>query len=398
MTNLKFLGLAGLFFFIFISPYSYSLEAQESPQKPADLVSEGEEQKGILSMPAPSPQESMGEGFKTYLVKEGDTLWSISVSQLRDPFLWPKLWGKNGRISNPDLIYPGLILSIPLELLKPVEKVADLPQETMEAPMESQAESVIIKEVKVEEKVEEVALQVPEEIFHEEAVSSKPAINPAILLSSGYILSAENLGSTVVGSLESKTLLSQGDLIYLKVKTKIQPEIGDRWAVYNRVKKVYHPKTDEYMGELVRVVGLLDVEGLHGQTISARVIQSFDAIFKGDEAGPFDIDLLGSEMESFPSGPLTGYIIEVKDQKFLNGQRDVVYLDMGKQHGISTGDRFNIIHEGDKSSLLSKKRDFQFPDYVVGQVEVIGTQDFTSTARVLQTSEAVFKGDRVETP
>jgi len=152
------------------------------------------------------------------------------------------------------------------------------------------------------------------------------------------------------------------------------------------------------MGELVRVVGLLDIEGLHDQTISARVVRSFDAIFKGDEAAPFDIEFFGLDRGSFPSEPLTGYIIEVKDQKILNGQRDVVYLDMGKQHGISAGDTLNIIHEGDKPSYLSLNKEIQFPDYVVGQVEVIGTQDFTSTARVLQTSEAIFKGDRVETP
>ncbi len=44
---------------------------------------------------------------KSYLVKEGDTLWHIAGLYLEHPWLWPQLWQVNPQVQNPHLIYPG---------------------------------------------------------------------------------------------------------------------------------------------------------------------------------------------------------------------------------------------------------------------------------------------------
>ena len=61
---------------------------------------------------------SQTEEIKEYKVKGGDTLWDISNKELQDPFLWPKIWKNNPEISNPDRIYPGQSIKIPLYLLQ----------------------------------------------------------------------------------------------------------------------------------------------------------------------------------------------------------------------------------------------------------------------------------------
>lgn len=65
-----------------------------------------------LSSPAwAAPLKIKPNAPTRYVVKQGDTLWSISGKYLYRPYKWPKLWGANkGRIKNPHLIYPGQVL------------------------------------------------------------------------------------------------------------------------------------------------------------------------------------------------------------------------------------------------------------------------------------------------
>lgn len=60
-----------------------------------------------------SPQSAFDNRQVTrYVVKKGDTLWSISKHFLSKPWYWKQLWYNNPHIRNPHLIYPGDVLSI----------------------------------------------------------------------------------------------------------------------------------------------------------------------------------------------------------------------------------------------------------------------------------------------
>jgi hypothetical protein len=50
---------------------------------------------------------------QTYVVKPGDTLWSIAQRFYGDPFKWRVIYDANHEISNPNIIYLGQQLTIP---------------------------------------------------------------------------------------------------------------------------------------------------------------------------------------------------------------------------------------------------------------------------------------------
>jgi LysM repeat protein len=60
----------------------------------------------------PKPAAETPAGGVTYLIKRGDTLWDISSTYYRNPWLYPKL-AKANKIPNPDLIFAGTTIYIP---------------------------------------------------------------------------------------------------------------------------------------------------------------------------------------------------------------------------------------------------------------------------------------------
>src|SRR3972149_2235798 len=93
------------------------------------------------------------EDYKEYTVKKGDTLWDISSKEIIDPFLWPKVWKENPTVKNPDLIYPGQKIRIPLYLLQkqvpppppPVEKAMPAPVPEIKPPVKKEQPVVKIQ-------------------------------------------------------------------------------------------------------------------------------------------------------------------------------------------------------------------------------------------------------------
>lgn len=48
---------------------------------------------------------------KDYKIRRGDSLWAVSERLFGNPYLWPKIWHLNARITNPHIIEKGMTLS-----------------------------------------------------------------------------------------------------------------------------------------------------------------------------------------------------------------------------------------------------------------------------------------------
>ncbi|QEY23925.1 LysM peptidoglycan-binding domain-containing protein [Neisseria animalis] len=65
----------------------------------------------VFSVPASAAPDIRPDAPQRYVVKQGDTLWSIAGKYLYQPWQWSSLWGRNRHeIDNPHRIYPGQVL------------------------------------------------------------------------------------------------------------------------------------------------------------------------------------------------------------------------------------------------------------------------------------------------
>ncbi len=106
---------------------------------------------GIYALSASARITPHGGGEDTMLItiEKGDTLWDLCQEHLKDPLLWREL-SKYNDFTNPDLIYPGEKLRIPLSMARDiVDKVEDevtVNQEELEKLRTELAESEATRE------------------------------------------------------------------------------------------------------------------------------------------------------------------------------------------------------------------------------------------------------------
>ncbi len=229
---------------------------------------------------SPLAQEK-NEAEGVYTIKPGDTLWDISAKFLKDPFLWPKLWQRNPYITNPHWIYPGQPVRLsPLEEVKkeePTKVGEEKPKEVEEKPKE-------VVEVK---KPEPPVVEKKPEVVTEKPVMEKPPVFPEVR-SAGFISDIDYKGiGIILDSKEGKTLMAEGDIVYLAFKSKEPILIGNKYTTFRASEIVRHPVTDKKVGRRYNITGNIQIIDQYGNFYTAKVIEAFDAVWKGDLIRPY---------------------------------------------------------------------------------------------------------------
>ncbi len=316
----------------------------------------------ILGMFTAGIASAQQEDYKEYTVKKGDTLWDISSKEITDPFLWPKVWKENPEVKNPDLIYPGQKIRIPLYLLQkqvppppPVETA--MPAPVIRPPVKKEEPAVIIPPVKKDYLVDKDTFA-----------------------SSGYIADAIDSKGKVVGAPTEKTLLGKDDYAYIRTEAPVSK--GDRFYIIRSQGKIKHPETGKMMGYLIDVRGIAEVVGKESGEIKVKIPVSYSDILVGDLLTDF-YDVEPPFLLDKPRTPdMTGYIVVTKHRRTLNGALDIVYLDKGQKDGLEIGDILG----------MTARAKYNVPN---GHIQIINVKDATSVAIVRMSGKEVSVGDRI---
>ena len=320
---------------ILILSFSYSISA---------------ETKGdILSI------NDLDKGPGRYIVKEGDTLWDISSDKIEDNFLWPKLWKFNPQVKNPDLIYPGDIITIPSR------------EELM---------GVSPKVKKPAVKKRKPVVMAPKKIFEKKA--PKYLIDKEFYATLSWIAADFPGAGEIMQSPRGRNLFGKHDTVYINTDEKFSK--GERLMAIHKVKTVRHPKTNKKLGYLINISGILEVTGMVDDYYEANITRSYLDTKTGDHVIPY-IEVEPPVVPDVIRTPdISGYIVETYVTMKMTSKRGIVYLDKGMNDGLEPGDAFSVFPEG----TIRKAE---------GTLQIIALMPETSTALVIKSDKELVIGD-----
>jgi len=324
-------------------------------------MSEGKIIKSVICLliliVLPSFAAAQTQEYKDYTIEKGDTLWDISHKELKDPFLWPKVWKENPDIKNPDKIYPGQKIRIPLYLLQ--KEIAPAAPKPVTKPF--------IQPKPAEQPV----------------IISKPPkkeylVNKNLLILSGYITDPVHSVGKIYDKPGEITNLTKGDYAYIRTKSSVRK--GDKFYIIYPVDEVIHPATGRYLGVRVAILGTAEVVDENDPKI--LITSSYVEIPVGSLLDNY-YEIEPALAVDNPRKPnINGYIVTALRRIYAHGDFDIVFIDKGEKDGLEVGDLL-------ATTLQSEHVIFN------GVVQIISTRPSTSAAIIRKAAKEVQIGDPI---
>jgi len=177
------------------------------------------------------------------------------------------------------------------------------------------------------------------------------------------------------------------DTLYLKLKNPGAAALGDLYTVYRRSRKVFHPKTKQYMGYIINRLGVVKVIQLDPALIGVRVVRSYAPFSPGDPVMRFTPPSAEDTVDAVSSvGDLEAMIVDLQSDKNMSlvAQGNLVYLDKGQDDGLRAGDYLEVFRTGGG-----------LPERKIGEVKVLSTELRTAAALLSKATARALIGDRV---
>ncbi len=311
---------------------------------------------GLVLVPATLYADS-SSSEKAYTVKRGDTLWGISSAKFKNPYQWKRIWKANPFIRNPHWIYPGQKLMLP-------EGLGD-------GDLAGRGDGSILR---VKPK------PVAPDLIHVQ--KAHRLVGKQDFLAIGYISNTPAVKSgRVSGMSKDRTIVANRDHIY--ISTNQPAEIGKRFYVYATPEEVKHPVTNERIGDLIRVKGIIEIVPKDNDSTRALIVEAWDEIGKDDDLGPYVPVEAPFFVGTAGKPALTGVVLRTFRQKDLGGTFEAVHIDKGIRDGLRMGDLIDVFSARE-------------PKAFIGTLQMISLTEGTAAAIVKNSNSEILVGDTVK--
>ena len=323
---------------------------------------------GAASMQAPT---LAANAPTEYVVQEGDTLWDIASTFLRDPWFWPEIWYVNPEIVNPHLIYPGDVLALVYVDGQP--RVTTARGSSLRLSPQARVTPLT------------------------EAVTSIPFEMISAFLTSGTVLE-KNEADRLPYLLEVRgdhMIAAAGNTVYVRGTNDDQP--GTRYSIVHIDEPLVDPDNDRVMGYHANWVG----EGTMrrgGDPASVELTASAQEALRGDRLIPATVDVPLNFFPKAPSSEIDGRIMAVIGGVSQIGQYQVVVVNRGSGDGLAQGDVLTVFQGGEEVRDRFGGGKVRLPDEAAGTIMVFKTYDEIAYGLVMEATRALHVRDAVRNP
>ncbi len=299
-----------------------------------------------------------------YVIQKGDTLWGLSERFLNDPKYWPDLWSKNAQVTNPHLIYPGQMV-----------RFKDGHLEIVTAPVEESAPKA------TEAPVADVVAE--EKTF-------------TVRGNEGWLLDKDDppIGRVIAGQ-HGRLILGEGDTVYTDIGSAHGGSDQEKYTIIRKSSTIRHPVTNENLGYKVTLLGSLELTNV--RDLNSRGIINYS--FKEIEPGDLLVTYREIKSRKIPlklaTRQLDGYIVASATGADAIAAGDVVYLDLGASQGVEPGNLLYISRKVTIEKMLVGRYVGELPSEVIGALVIVEADAKTSTAIIVKSCDAIFKGNEV---
>jgi LysM repeat protein len=353
-----------------------------------------------------------------HVVVKGDTLWDISAKFLKDPWLWPKLWGMNrDEIRNPHLIYPGEVVILDLSggdpRLRLLHETVKLEPSVRVEPLEKEAIQTISPNV------------------------ITPFLTQPLLIENDDLATAPR----IIAGPDNRVIMSPGTRVYIN---DVKEENGANWDVYRPGEQFVDPDTKEILGTEAIYLGDLNVVRF-GAPASADILNAKEEIFVKDRLVIATDEIRDRFVPHAPEKQVKGRILRiyggVAGGVAEAGPNSVVAINLGTKDGLEVGHvlavsrygriiqdpeykptgiveqkpalkelNFDVSRDENGAPIVNFAKEpvqkepilapgqVKLPDERVGLLMVFRTFDRVSYGLIMRTSNAIFTLDAVQTP
>lgn len=313
-----------------------------------------------------------------YVVKKGDTLWSISNHFLLNAWQWPEIWYVNGQVRNPHKIYPGDVLTLMVVNGRP-QLVAEQQPELREDRVSPQVRA---------SKLTDAIPAIPIEAIRD-FLQSPRMVMPDEIKKAPYVLDF----------VDEHLMVGAHSRVYVR---KLTPK--DQTVDFNVVRlaeQYKDPVSGEFLGYEAIDIGSAELEKA-GDPGVAMMTKTTRETLSGDYFLPVEPESFDAYFYPHaPADDMRATIISVYDGVTQVGQYQVVALNRGGRNGMEPGHVLTVMQSNrtarDPYGALGDSK-VKLPDVKAGTAMVFKVTPKVSFALIMEATRSIKVLDKAVKP